>query len=341
MTNLEVPFVSQFDPQSNEDPADNCGPSCVSMVLNFYGEKTTVNQVYELTGAIKGQPITVAQLQQAIIALGYSSEFETNISIDNLKAIIDQNIPPIVLLHAGDLTSRQDQGFKGGHFVDAVGYRDDGYFVNDPDFWGQFRQDGDHHFYTKADFEKAWNDCAQDGNPNMSVLVIHPKAGALPDNFSDIVHGSTQWDAVVGKYIPSADPKHTDFGALQDVVGGIQSTATTAKNAQEKTLQDLAIANQQIENDKEKLALEESQRQADQTNYLAQIEALKPNADATKKLIDTYTGQIGVLQEQAKQLTLDKHELLNKIAALQVGQPQYDAIGNFFLLVASIFRKNK
>lgn len=342
MTNLEVPYVSQFDPQSNEDPADNCGPSCVSMILNFYGEKTTVNQIFELTGAIKGQPISIVQLQKAITALGYSSDWETGVTPDNLKAVTDKNIPPIALVHAGDLKSRQDQGFAGGHFIVIDGYRDDGYFANDPDFWGQYRQDGDHHFYTKAEFEQAWSDCTQDNNPNNGLLVIHPKVQpttGLPANYPDIVHGSTQWDQSVAKYLPNSDPTHTDFPALQAVVAGIQSNATASNNAKEKALSDLVVANQEVTNFQEKLAVEEQQRQDDVKSYLAQINALKPNADATKKMIDTFTGQIGVLQGQVKQLINDKHALANQLAVCQQQNPQPGWLSSLFSAIANLFRK--
>ena len=39
--NLSVPFISQENPQANEDAADNCGPACATMILNFFGENLT------------------------------------------------------------------------------------------------------------------------------------------------------------------------------------------------------------------------------------------------------------------------------------------------------------
>src|SRR5689334_12256737 len=100
--NLPVPYISQFDPQANEDPADNCGPDSVAMVLNFYGEKVTVNEIFEKTGSAKGGLITIAQLQGAISSYGYHSEFKTGCTIDDLVNLLKEGVAPIVLVHYGN-----------------------------------------------------------------------------------------------------------------------------------------------------------------------------------------------------------------------------------------------
>lgn len=144
------------------------------MILNYYGENLTTNQVFSLTGAGTGM-INVSQMTTAVKALGYKSAFITNSNTSALKVFLDKNIPVICLVHYGSLNSTQDKKFKGGHFFCVVGYRDDGYFVNDPNFKGDYRADGDHHFYTKEEFEKSWNDCSLDGNPINSMIIIYPK----------------------------------------------------------------------------------------------------------------------------------------------------------------------
>jgi Peptidase_C39 like family len=174
--NLPVPFISQEDPQANEDAADACGPDCITMILKYLGEKDiTVNQVFERTGAFKGELITIPQLEKAIASYGYTSEFKTGCRTDDVVALLKQGISPIALVHYENLTSREDQKYKGPHFIVIDGIRDDGIFSNDPDFFAQFRSDGDHHFYTMADFLAAWGNCHLDNNPDNSLLIIHPK----------------------------------------------------------------------------------------------------------------------------------------------------------------------
>lgn len=173
MTNLTVLYKSQWDTDA-QNTKDDCGPASIAMILNYYGEKLGTDQVYEKTGAGKGL-INIQQMLAAISAFGYTGRFLTNQSIEQLKSYIDRDMPVIALVHYGDFVSRQDTGFKGGHFFTVVGYRDDGVFVNDPDFWGNYRKDGDHHFYSWDEFRKGWGNASIDKNPNNSMLVIDRK----------------------------------------------------------------------------------------------------------------------------------------------------------------------
>lgn len=176
--NLPVPYKSQWDDDAR-GTANDCGPSSISMILNYYGEQTTTDQIYKATGAGLGL-ITIAQMQKAITSHGYDSQFKQNVSIEELKGLLDKNIPVIALVHYGSLNSVQDKTYKSGHFFVVVGYRSDGYYVNDPNFKGEFRAHGDHHFFTKDEFEKAWSDCYLDKNPNNSILIIVKRPVATP-----------------------------------------------------------------------------------------------------------------------------------------------------------------
>lgn len=173
MKNLPVPYKSQHDPDAHGTKND-CGPASAAMILNYYGENTTTDEVFRRTQAGQGL-IRVAELKKAISSYGYDSEFITNAEPQAINDLINQGTPLIALVHYGYLSSRQDKNYKGGHFFTVVGYRDDGFFVNDPNFWGDFRQDGDHHFYKRNEFIDAWSNCWQDKNPNKSYLVVYPK----------------------------------------------------------------------------------------------------------------------------------------------------------------------
>lgn len=197
IVNLTVPYISQFD-SSIVDQQDACGPSCLQMVLTFLGDSVDEATLLSLTGAPQGQYLTVDQLGKAISARGFTWEYKTGLTSTDLQAYLQQGIPPIALVHAGDLTSREDQNFTGGHFVVVDGYRSDGYTCNDPDFYYDQRSQGDHHFYTKQEFETAWGNCSADGNPNNSLIIIHPKQPVT--NYEELyntcrVDRDTNWDA--------------------------------------------------------------------------------------------------------------------------------------------------
>src|SRR5205823_4517184 len=95
-------------------------------------------------------------------------------TIDDIVGLLKQGVAPIVLVHYDNLHSRQDT-YKGPHFIVIDGVRSDTVFANDPDFFAQFRADGDHHAYTMPDFLAAWSNCHLDGNPDNSLLIIYPK----------------------------------------------------------------------------------------------------------------------------------------------------------------------
>ncbi len=173
MKNLSVPYKSQHDSDA-QGTHNDCGPASVAMILNYFGENVTTDEVFRRTGAGQGL-IRVAELKKAISSYGYDSEFITNSSLEEINQNINKGIPIIALVHYGSLSSRQDKKFTGGHFFVMVGYRDDGFFVNDPNFWGEYRKHGDHHFYKRDEFTNAWSNCWRDGNPNKSYLIILPK----------------------------------------------------------------------------------------------------------------------------------------------------------------------
>jgi uncharacterized protein YvpB len=179
MVNLPVAYKSQHDSDASGTYND-CGPASIAMILNYYGENLTTDDVYKKTGAGPSL-ITITQMLRAIMALGYNAAHKVNQSVEDLKGYLDRGLPVIALVHYGSLgATTQDKNFKGGHFFVVVGYREDGYFVNDPNFFGGLRSHGDHHFYPKAEFEKAWEDCRIDKNPVRSFIVIDKKTLPTP-----------------------------------------------------------------------------------------------------------------------------------------------------------------
>src|SRR2546423_2363710 len=107
--NLPVPFVSQEDPQANENPADNCGPATISMILTYLGLKVSPNDIFEKTGAVKGELITIDKLRAAISFYGFTSELRVGCTVNDLAQLLSEGIAPIALVHYENLTSREDQ----------------------------------------------------------------------------------------------------------------------------------------------------------------------------------------------------------------------------------------
>lgn len=242
MINLPVAYKSQWDSDAGETNND-CGPCSVAMVLNFYGEKLTTNEVFKRTGAGLGM-ISNDQLAKAISSFGYTFQISRRASVMALKVALDSGKPVIALVHYGSLTSRQDTNFNGGHFFTVVGYREDGYFVNDPNFRGDMRSHGDHHFYTKAEFEKAWADSALDFNTPNTMIVIDRKPTSAPivtppAAFTDQTLIPLNFESVLEKYgqvelgtlRSQINDKDKTIKQLQDKLTAISDAAKFAANA--------------------------------------------------------------------------------------------------------------
>jgi len=178
---IDINYKSQWDNDAT-GTINDCGPTCIAMILNYYGEKTTTDEIFKKTGASVNTLINFQQLYNAISFYGYTYELIRNSNPQKIKELIDKGIPPIALIHYGDLSSRQDP-YKGAHFIVLSGYKDDGYFAEDPDFYANRRNEGHQHFYIKNEFENAWKNCSLDGNPVNSLLVIYPMATNMISEF--------------------------------------------------------------------------------------------------------------------------------------------------------------
>lgn len=214
MKNLNVPYKSQWDDDATATVND-CGPASIAMILSFYNKELSTNDVFYASGAGQGY-VTFAQMTKAIADYGFKYDILNGQSIAKLKSLIDQGLPPIALIHYGALSSRQDKGFTGAHFVVVRGYDDNNYYVNDPDFWGNYRADGDNHIYTKKEFEEAWSTASIEGNPNNSLIVIYK------DETTPTTPGTTTCEINLKQLQKDFDDLIIDRNKLNDIIGKVK-----------------------------------------------------------------------------------------------------------------------
>jgi hypothetical protein len=178
--NLAVPYKSQHDSDSFKSNAD-CGPATLAMMLGFYGTQISVGEVLAKMGNPTGYT-SIPQLAKVAHDLGFALISKVDANFQDIKNYLDKDIPVGVVGGYGFLSSRQDTNFKGSHIMCVVGYRaDDSIYANDPDYWGGFEKDGDHHVYTFADFNNFWrNDGNKEGNQPDILFIITPLNQATP-----------------------------------------------------------------------------------------------------------------------------------------------------------------
>lgn len=106
-----------------------CGPTSMAMVLNFYGQKASIEEVKNIAHThwffLKGKSVgmTAPDLlakSGAYFGVNFNVEFGT---ADSLKQTISRNIPVILLVRSGE---------KIWHYIVITGYGPDYFLVNDP-----------------------------------------------------------------------------------------------------------------------------------------------------------------------------------------------------------------
>jgi len=90
-------------------------------------------------------------------------------------AELDAGRPVISLIRYANLKGRQNQRFRGGHFVVVVGYNEREIILNDPDWWGSKRGGGAGFRVPRAEFEGAIGlDNWKAGNSPYQAVFVAP-----------------------------------------------------------------------------------------------------------------------------------------------------------------------
>lgn len=103
--------------------------ACSQMVLASVGIKATQRQLNQLLG-LRNAGTRFTHIERLVyhkvhVSLQVGDE-------DDLKAVIDQGIPPVIFVHTGQLTTYWQENVQ--HALVVVGYDDEHFYLNDPAF---------------------------------------------------------------------------------------------------------------------------------------------------------------------------------------------------------------
>lgn len=174
---------------------------------------------------------------------------------------------------------------------------------------------------------------------------LKPKEGGglmvqIDDNqFKDLVHGSTEWDKIVNEYKGGADPKKTQYEEITKVVSGFKSE-TTASNNKVKELNDkIIVLEQEVINQKEKVAniVDECQRTIKLKE--AEINNLKQTSGGNDTLVGQLRSTIGVLEGKLRDEQVSHGKTKIELELSKGYENKESFIISWFSAIANVLKK--
>ena len=129
----------------------DCGASSLQAVFEFYGLDMKEGEVMkEVKTSQDGT--NIADIERAVKKHGFQVD-SREMSISDVKAYINKNIPVIILLQAWSENEKVSwkNDWKNGHFVVAIGYDDMKMYFEDPYVFKRTS-------LTYAEFKERWHD---------------------------------------------------------------------------------------------------------------------------------------------------------------------------------------
>lgn len=131
---IDVTYYSQLVSGALKFRQD-CGVACIKMLCEFYKIETPIiDRMSELTSLmIKDNGLTLEQLDSLAKYYGLNT-LVFDAELKEIKFLIDNNKPSIVLIDYEYIPNRWDKNYMGQHFVVITGYDDNYIYYNDPDY---------------------------------------------------------------------------------------------------------------------------------------------------------------------------------------------------------------
>ena len=119
-----------------------CGPASLEIVLRYYGKNKNQNELKKMLGSSILMGTTNSSMIEISKKLGFKVQFKTNSSIEEIRKLISNKIPPII----GWITPR-----GGSHYSVVQGIDKKYIFIVDPEL-NKVRK------FKIEDFSKRWLD---------------------------------------------------------------------------------------------------------------------------------------------------------------------------------------
>lgn len=163
LESLLTPKVKLDFPELRQSTNFSCGVTALQQVLIYYGIEKREDELLHMLDTKKTDEIEHGTKMSKIVEVaeyfGLEAEILKNSTIKDIKKLIDQGIPPILLIQAWRDYSVDNfdwkKDYKDGHYVVGVGYNDTCLFFEDPSSVNRT-------YLSFEEFETRWHDASDD-----------------------------------------------------------------------------------------------------------------------------------------------------------------------------------
>ncbi len=144
-----------------------CGVAALQSILYYYGQEFQEDDLVEKLGSTPEGGTKYPRLVEFTQSLNFRVEVRTGMTLDELKRLMDEKKPVILLIQAWpDSTVDYAQDWDDGHYVIIIGYDQQNVYFMDPFTLGHYT------FMPVREFLDRWHD--QDGQtlPYQFGMVI-------------------------------------------------------------------------------------------------------------------------------------------------------------------------
>ena len=130
-----------------------CGVAALQSILYYYGQEFREDELAKKLGATPADGTRYPRIVEFAKSLNFRVEVRTGMTVDDLKRLMDEKKPVILLIQAWpESTVDYARDWNDGHYVIAVGYDRQNIYFMDPSTLGNYA------FISLREFPDRWHD---------------------------------------------------------------------------------------------------------------------------------------------------------------------------------------
>ncbi len=140
-------------PMTRQSTDYTCGVAALQSVLMYFGDEYREDVLSKDLKADPEQGTAYKEIVRLAESKGYKVDVFKNMTIENLKKLIDSRKPVICLIQAWpEHKVDYETDWEDGHYVVAIGYDEKNVYFMDPSTLGNYS------FIPRVEFMKRWHD---------------------------------------------------------------------------------------------------------------------------------------------------------------------------------------